>query len=85
MDIQSIYQSKLRTPDEAEITVPGPKHFSAAETAIIVIPHGITVGAGIMDHQQVINRIAEIEKVSGRYAGWKVGDMTQAVTDGNFE
>lgn len=38
-----------------------------------------------MDHQQVVNRIAEIEKVSGRYAGWKVGDMTQAVTDGNFE
>lgn len=38
-----------------------------------------------MDHQQVVNKIAEIEKVSGRYAGWKVGDMTQAVTDGNFE
>ena len=38
-----------------------------------------------MDHQQVANRIAEIEKVSGRYAGWKVGDLTQAVTDGNFE
>ncbi len=38
-----------------------------------------------MDHQQVVNKIAEIEQVSGRYAGWKVGDMTQAVTDGNFE
>lgn len=38
-----------------------------------------------MDHQDVVNKIAEIEKVSGRYAGWKVGDMTQAVTDGNFE
>ena len=38
-----------------------------------------------MDHQQVINKIAEIEKVAGRYAGWKVGDMTQPVTDGNFE
>ena len=38
-----------------------------------------------MDHQLVVNKIAEIEKVSGRYAGWKVGDMTQAVTDGNFE
>ena len=38
-----------------------------------------------MDHQSVINKIAEVEKVSGRYAGWKVGDMTQAVTDGNFE
>ena len=38
-----------------------------------------------MDHQQVVNKIAEIEKVTGRYAGWKVGDMTQPVTDGNFE
>lgn len=38
-----------------------------------------------MDHQQVVNKIAEIEKVVGRYAGWKVGDMTQPVTDGNFE
>jgi uncharacterized protein (UPF0333 family) len=40
---------------------------------------------GDMDHQLVVNKIAEIEKVAGRYAGWKVGDMTQAVTDGNFE
>ena len=40
---------------------------------------------GDMEKQAVINKIAEIEKVSGRYAGWKVGDMTQAVTDGNFE
>ena len=38
-----------------------------------------------MDNQQVVNKIAEIEKVAGRYAGWKVGDMTQPVTDGNFE
>lgn len=38
-----------------------------------------------MDKQERVNKIAEIEKVSGRYAGWKVGDMTQPVTDGNFE
>ncbi len=38
-----------------------------------------------MDHQLVINKIAEINEVKGRYAGWKVGDMTQALTDGNFE
>lgn len=38
-----------------------------------------------MDHQLVINKIAEINEVKGRYAGWKVGDMIQAVTDGNFE
>ena len=38
-----------------------------------------------LDHQAVINRIAEIERVSTKYAGWKVGDMQQAITDGNFE
>ncbi len=38
-----------------------------------------------MDHQLVVNKIAEVNEVKGRYAGWKVGDMTQAVTDGNFE
>ena len=38
-----------------------------------------------MDKQERVNKIAEIEKVAGRYAGWKVGDMTQPVTDGNFE
>ena len=45
----------------------------------------LTVLLNDMDKQQVINKIAEIEKVAGRYAGWKVGDMTQPVTDGNFE
>ena len=45
----------------------------------------LTVLLSDMDHQQVVNKIAEIEKVAGRYAGWKVGDMTQPVTDGNFE
>lgn len=38
-----------------------------------------------MDHQLVVNKIAEVNEVKGRYAGWKVGDMNQAVTDGNFE
>ena len=38
-----------------------------------------------LDEQLVINKIAEIHEVKDRYAGWKVGDMTQAVTDGNFE
>ena len=37
------------------------------------------------DDQMVRNKIAEIERVSGKYAGWKVGDMTQSVTEGNFE
>ncbi|MBP3762252.1 MAG: hypothetical protein J6I49_00030 [Bacteroidales bacterium] len=38
-----------------------------------------------MDHQLVVNKIDEVSKVAGRYPGWKVGDMTQAITDGNFE
>ena len=37
-----------------------------------------------MDHQLVINKIDGLEKIS-RYPGWKVGDMTQSITDGNFE
>lgn len=37
-----------------------------------------------MDQQLVINKIAELENIN-RYAGWKVGDMTQSITDGNFE
>ena len=38
-----------------------------------------------MDRQEVNNKIASIERVPGKYAGWKVGDMTQSITDGNFE
>lgn len=37
-----------------------------------------------MDHQLVVNKISELERIN-RYPGWKVGDMTQSVTDGNFE
>ena len=37
-----------------------------------------------MDEQLVINKIAEL-KQNKRFPGWKVGDMTQAITDGNFE
>jgi hypothetical protein len=38
-----------------------------------------------LDEQDVINKIAGIERVSNKYAGWKVGDMDNPVTDGNFE
>ena len=37
-----------------------------------------------LDHQLVVNKIAELEQ-NHRFTGWKVGDMTQAITDGNFE
>ena len=37
-----------------------------------------------MDYQLVINKISELERIN-RYPGWKVGDMTQSITDGNFE
>lgn len=36
------------------------------------------------DKQVVINKLDELKK-SHRFPGWKVGDMTQAITDGNFE
>lgn len=38
-----------------------------------------------MDEQDVANKIASINRVPGKYAGWKVGDMEQSITDGNFE
>lgn len=37
-----------------------------------------------LDQQQVFNKIASLEQIN-RYAGWKVGDMEQSITDGNFE
>ena len=37
-----------------------------------------------LDHQLVVNKIAELNQ-NHRFPGWKVGDMTQAITDGNFE
>lgn len=41
-----------------------------------------TVG---MDEQTVINRKAELNARENGYAGWRVGSMDQAVTDGNWE
>lgn len=38
-----------------------------------------------MDEQKVINRKAELEQKVNGYAGWRVGSMDQAVTDGNWE
>ncbi|MBQ7984797.1 MAG: hypothetical protein IJ250_04075 [Bacteroidales bacterium] len=38
-----------------------------------------------MDEQTVINRKAELEAKVNGYAGWKVGDLEQTVTDGNWE
>lgn len=37
-----------------------------------------------LPEQLVINKIDELVK-NKRFPGWKVGDMTQAITDGNFE
>lgn len=37
-----------------------------------------------LDHQLVVNKLAELDQ-NHRFKGWKVGDMTQAITDGNFE
>ncbi len=37
-----------------------------------------------LDHQLVVNKIDELVK-NQRFPGWKVGDMTQTIVDGNFE
>ena len=37
-----------------------------------------------MDEQQVINKIAALEQ-NHRYPGWKVGDLDNPITEGNFE
>lgn len=37
-----------------------------------------------LDHQLVVNKLDELTK-NQRLTCWRVGDMTQAVTDGNFE
>lgn len=37
-----------------------------------------------MNRQEVINKIAKTKRIN-KYPGWKVGDMTQSITDGNFE
>ncbi|KWW31336.1 MAG: hypothetical protein AUK63_609 [bacterium P3] len=37
-----------------------------------------------LDHQLVVNKLSELDRAK-RYPGWKVGDMNQALTDGNFE
>lgn len=38
-----------------------------------------------MDKQQCINKKADILAKDNSYAGWKVGDMNQAITNGNWE
>ena len=37
-----------------------------------------------LNHQLVVNKLASLDQAH-RYPGWKVGDMNQALTDGNFE
>ncbi|MDR1846655.1 MAG: hypothetical protein LBR17_00850 [Bacteroidales bacterium] len=37
-----------------------------------------------MDSQDVLNKTADLAS-KNKYAGWKVGDLTQPVIDGNFE
>ncbi len=37
-----------------------------------------------LDEQLVINKLAELVQ-NNRFPGWKVGDLTEAITDGNFE
>ena len=58
---------------------------SGFQVAVFECKVSLEVLLSDMDKQLVVNKIAEVQEVPDRYAGWKVGDMTQAVTDGNFE
>ena len=55
------------------------------EVAVFEVKAPIETYTEGMDEQTVLNKKAEDEKKAGGFAGWKVGSMDQAITDGNFE
>lgn len=57
---------------------------SGIEVSVFLVQAPIKSYTTGMDKQDVINRKAEIEG-KNKYAGWKVGDMEQPITDGNWE
>lgn len=57
---------------------------SGIEVSVFLVNTPIEVYTFGMDKQDVINRKAELED-KNKYTGWKVGDLEQPVTDGNWE
>lgn len=57
---------------------------SGIEVSVFLVNTPIEVYTFGMDKQDVVNRKAELED-KNKYTGWKVGDLEQPVTDGNWE
>ncbi len=57
---------------------------SGVEVSVFLVQAPIKTYTTGMDRQDVINLKAEIEG-KNKYAGWKVGDLEQPITDGNWE
>jgi hypothetical protein len=72
-DNQEVFKLKAKMLDRSGVSVP----------VFEVLAPIATYTKGIKD-QDVINKTADLVS-KNRYAGWKVGDLTQPVLDGNFE
>ncbi len=57
---------------------------SGIEVSVFLVTAPIESYTFGMDRQDVINRKAELED-KNKYTGWKVGDLEQPITDGNWE
>ena len=64
----------LRPADKLEGSVFFQEHFSAAQFAVVVIAHGVAVGTGIVEHQDV----ADIDAGKAALDGELVVVLTQA-------
>ena len=57
---------------------------SGVDVSVFLVTAPIETYTFGMDRQDVINLKAELED-KNKYAGWKVGDLEQPITDGNWE
>ncbi|MDR1726150.1 MAG: hypothetical protein LBR28_07160 [Bacteroidales bacterium] len=72
-DNQELFQLKAKMLDRSGVLVP-----------VFEVLAPIATYTKGMDDQDIVNKTADLESKS-RYAGWKVGDLTQPIIDGNFE
>lgn len=99
--LEKLYEEKkLQTPREkiadlryiphsengkAEFTIEAKKiNKSGVDVSVFLVTAPIETYTFGMDRQDVINLKAELEE-KNKYAGWKVGDLEQPITDGNWE
>ena len=48
-----IVRGSFGTADQLEAAIFPQQHFGAAKLAVVVVAHGMAVGAGVMDHQDI--------------------------------